>query len=162
MKILVMARADGTLFTRTPAQNPKPGSPEALARIGETEIQTIERISKQNTKGAKLVHVCDHKAIAEGHQHFKGARRWNKVKDCVEVDMALAHVEKMKQIRAARDERLTGLDVETIKALGSGRTGSTVEKRKQALRDLPKTIEAHIKKQKTPQALHEWEPDWPE
>ncbi len=59
------------------------------------------------------------------------------------VDMPKARDIHMKRIRAARDQQLEKLDIETIKAVGAGDAAKAaeIEAQKQTLRDLPQTFD---------------------
>lgn len=73
-------------------------------------------------------------------------------KACV-VDMEKARDIQMDRIREARDERLASLDVPSLIAIESGDTkaAADIAAQKQALRDIPQTVD--LTKAETPEAL---------
>lgn len=77
----------------------------------------------------------------------------------VTIDMDKARPIQMDRIRAARDVRLRALDIETGKAVGKGDAAAAadIEARKQALRDIPQTVD--LSKAVTPDDL---KAIWPE
>lgn len=80
-----------------------------------------------------------------------------------EVDLTLAKQFKTESIRPERDRLLAAADVEYIRADESGddTEKARIVTRKQALRDLPATIQTDLDAQATPEDLENWEPTWP-
>ncbi len=98
---------------------------------------------------AKVVSV---KEINEGDiptsRDFRDA--WKLSGNRIDHDMGKAREIHMKRIRRERNRRLRELDVETIKAVGSGMIGARdVEAKKQALRDVPQHVEGQLKQAAT-------------
>ncbi len=98
MKIILMARLDGTMFTRTPV---------GPVLEDETEDQYLDRLSQANKKGASKVAVMDHAELPAGHQFFKDARRWDGAKVTVDMPVARAiHAERIAEAQVAEVARL--------------------------------------------------------
>jgi hypothetical protein len=73
---------------------------------------------------------------------------WRDSGESIEHDMAHALRIAVGLVRAARQPKLDALDVETMKAVGKSdaKALAAVEAEKQALRDLPATVEAALAK----------------
>ena len=151
MNILIMARPDGTMFTRTTVEPRKKG--ENMAAYNQ-------RLSlARPEKGAVMVDAFDHTLLPSGHQHFKDARRWDGA--AVIVDMPAARVIKMGQIRIERDRRLVETDKE-VSVLDGVPLPVSLKQKRGALRDLPATIQPALDAIAKPQALEAFQPTWPE
>ena len=114
-------------------------------------------ISKIIPTGADFVEVDDHECICHDDPQMTFLGAWkidSKRKVC--VDMIRARDVHMNNLREIRNERLQELDTESVIALGKGdkKSVKTVETKKQALRDLPKTVLPLLKKAKTPYDLN--------
>ena len=165
MKIVVIEKADGSVVTITPAQNPVAGSP-AAQRKDETDGAYFERlvagaVADESAAGGARVIDMDHTALPAGHQHFKASRRWDGA--AVFVDMVEARKTKTDRIRVERDRRLAQEDIESLKAIEEKDAArqAAVAVRKQALRDLPETIQPELDAIADAEALHAYEPTWP-
>lgn len=86
-----------------------------------------------------------------GEYQFKDA--WRDDGSTVSIHMPKAREIHMGRIRVVRDAKLVALDVETIKAVGTGDTvyRDKIEAEKQALRDIPTTF--NLSNAKTPAEL---------
>lgn len=152
MDVLIMARPDGTMFLRNPIR-PK--------RKDETDEEYLQNIASDNPDGAGLVSVVDSATLPAKHSEFKGARRWKN--GAVEIDMPEARKIKMGCIRAERDKRLAATDAAMLKAIETKDPGaSTLAAKRQALRDLPATVQPDIDAATDPTSLSAIEPSWPE
>lgn len=78
---------------------------------------------------------------------------WEHSGDKITVNMDKAREIHLSHIRAQRNAALAVLDIETMKALGKGDNAArdAIEARKQALRDIPQTIDLNAAK--TPEEL---------
>ena len=112
MKIIVMARPDGTMFTRTPVE---PHDTDA-----ETEEEYLARLASVNKKGATRVADMDHAELPADHARFKAARRWNGTD--VEIDMPKAREIHAEHIATAQAAEIARLKVEERKERLKGNT----------------------------------------
>ena len=107
----------------------------------ESEQEFLDRVAARAVPSGVPYQIVDRDPILDGDRTFRNALT------CVggkfAHDMAKAREIHMAAIRKARDKELAKLDVETVKALGSGDTArrDAVEAQKQALRDIPKTFD---------------------
>jgi len=78
----------------------------------------------------------------------------------IDFNMTKARLIHLGRIRVKRDAALAVLDVEMVKALGSGNTAlrDSVEVQKRVLRDLPQTIAVRLAAANTIQALKAIQP----
>lgn len=90
-------------------------------------------------------------AEVPGDRNFREA--WEHGGSQVSVNMDKARNIHMDRIRVARDAKLAALDVDTMKAVGKGDNVArdAVESQKQALRDIPQTLDLTVAK--TPEEL---------
>lgn len=92
---------------------------------------------------------------------FRGA--WRRNGNGIDVDMPIARIIKTSRIRKERDERLA---VEDIAYMRADERNDQAEKtriaaKKQALRDLPATVQTDLEAITTPKELEAFEPVWP-
>lgn len=80
---------------------------------------------------------------------------WHDAEGRVRVNMQKARGVHMERLRGARNAALAALDGEWMKATGQKKTAdaSAVEKKRQALRDLPSTVWPDIDAAETPEEL---------
>ena len=80
------------------------------------------------------------------------------------VNMPKARAIKTDIIRAERDERLASEDVSYMRAdeQNDAAEKQRIAMKKQALRDLPATIQDELNQQRMPEDLEAWQPTWPE
>lgn len=90
-------------------------------------------------------------AIIPSDRAFRNA--WEHGVDKVQVNMEKAKAIHLNSIRAARNAKLSALDIETMKAVGKGDAAamSEVEAAKQMLRDIPQKVD--LTKAATPDEL---------
>ncbi len=95
---------------------------------------------------------------------FLAAWKFNADTTAVEVDMAKARAIRIDLIRPERDARLLALDADYMIAdeAGDSAAKAAVAARKQALRDLPATIQPDLDAIADPEVLEAWQPVWPE
>ena len=88
---------------------------------------------------------------------------WKRGIGKIDVDMPKARIIKTNLVRAERDTRLATEDIELMKAEEGGNVGEAtqIKAKKQALRDLPTTIQPDLEAIMTPEALEAYEPAWP-
>ena len=83
-------------------------------------------------------------ADAEGRNDAKDGGAWEMdVDGRPKVNIAKARIIQMDHIRMVRDRELQRLDIDALRAVGTGDTakGTAVEAEKQVLRDLPQTFD---------------------
>ena len=88
---------------------------------------------------------------------------WRLSGDAIKVDMPLARAQRIKEIRAERNGRFTGLDAEWMRAMGQKRLAEAdaIEAKRQVLRDIPATCLTALDACTTPGALETFQPEWP-
>lgn len=79
------------------------------------------------------------------------------------VDMAKARVQRMSEIRAERDKLLKATDADKARLddIGTQPQKQALAAYRQALRDIPLTVEAAVDGAQTPEALEALQPAWP-
>lgn len=135
-------------------------APEAQNK-GETEDDFIERCRVVGVPG-DATNVVVIEAADQPIRAFRNAWRQTGAQ-APRTDMSLARAIKTDQIRVERDTRLALEDTAYMRA---DETGDTAEKariavKKQALRDLPATIQPLLSAAATPKTLEAWQPVWP-
>lgn len=145
------------------------GVPEPVARAfiegvafgGLTENEAIGRIAAKDMPEAVAVSVVDFKGLPSSKMFFDA---WEEKAGGVAVNMAKARPIKTDQLRPERDKRLADEDVAYMRADEAGDTAekARIAARKQALRNLPITIQPELDLIDTPEALAAWQPTWPE
>lgn len=80
-----------------------------------------------------------------------------------QVDMPLAHAQRMNEVRTARVPRLAKADADINRARDTGMLPLEASLRtyRQALRDVPQTNQASLAACGTVVALEAWQPTWP-
>ncbi len=98
-------------------------------------------------------------AVSRENDYFFGA--WECVDGVVHVDMPKARLIHLDAIRQVRDAKLAALDMPYMRAIEAGDTAaqSAIAAAKQALRDIPHTID--LEQYTTPEALRAAWPAWP-
>lgn len=153
-KRIVYTRTDGGVCVVVPA-------PEYLARF-ETEQEALEALrTKVVPPGMTNVRVCD-MAELPATRRFRGCWRQHGANPPT-VDLPLARAQRLIELRQTRNQRLVASDGEMLRA--QERRDAVEEGRwrqyRQALRDLPDAVSPALSLIDTPEALAEWEPDWP-
>lgn len=107
-------------------------------------------------------HVTVDAATLPDEGSFKGARVFDPVKG-IGTDMARARAIKTERIRAERNARLPDEDVNYIRAAEANDAAlkSAIAVRKQALRDLPATIQPALDAILDVRSLDAYDPAWP-
>ena len=80
-----------------------------------------------------------------------------------QVDMPLARIQRMGEVRVERAPKLTKSDVEFLRAQETGNTTlqASLKDYRQRLRDLPATERPTVDAIATPETLAAWNPAWP-
>jgi hypothetical protein len=105
--------------------------------------------------------------VGLGRQALPSSRRfrdcWRRNGRAVDVDMPLARGQRLAEVRADRDARLSAADALTLKTMDSAVRADqdNVKTYKQALRDLPAAAQTDIGAAASPDALAAYEPPWP-
>lgn len=94
-------------------------------------------------------------------RYFRDAWRRNGIG--VDVDMPIARTIKTGKIRKERDTRLAAEDIAYMRAdeANNAENKAFIAQRKQALRDLPDTVQPNLDSIATPEELEAFEPVWP-
>lgn len=157
---IVWERPDGGISVTTAA-------PESR-RNGESEADWLERISaitreKIGSHGGLLENVrrlpnCSRAELPS--KHFRNCWRSGTSGEVV-VDMVLARVQRMAEIRAERDRRLAESDKEWLRILdvSTSEQQNLFKAYRQALRDMPQGIDLGLVDD--PEALEVFQPAWP-
>lgn len=85
---------------------------------------------------------------------------WRDTGSAIRVDMPVARTLVTARVRTERDRRLAETDKEVLTLDGEAIPGLLKAKR-QALRDLPISVQADLDAITTPEALEAYEPAWP-
>jgi hypothetical protein len=128
----------------------------------ETETDFLARVqAKAVPADATNVHICDDTDIPE-RDEFRNALRQTNAAPPV-VDMREARILKTDTIRVERNKRLSDEDIRYTQAdeAGDGAEKTVIATKKQALRDLPATIQPDLEDISTAKALGSFEPPWP-
>lgn len=106
----------------------------------ETDAEMMARLKADNVPADAAETEEVDPATLPGDRAFREA--WAKINGRVDVDMPKARTIHMDRIRKARDAKLQSLDGEEMAAQSSGDTSrlTQVRAQKQALRDLPQTL----------------------
>ncbi len=124
MKRIVINNGDGTVGIMIPA--PK-----------ELEKMSIEDIATKDVPNGLTYRITDTVNIPSD-KIFREAWTDDNPTETVDVDMPKAREIHMNKIRELRNKKLSELDIETLR-------GNDVELEKQALRDIPQTLDLSIK-----------------
>jgi hypothetical protein len=141
-------------------------TPEKMLKVDvvytETESDFLARVqAKAVPTDATNVHICDDTDIPE-RDEFRNALRQTNAAPPV-VDMREARILKTDTIRTERNKRLSDEDIKYMRADEAGDNDEKVviATKKQALRDLPATIQPDLEDISTAKALGSFEPPWP-
>ena len=149
MKVIVHSGPDGGVTVTVPVEP---------MREGETGDGYIARIAGRAVpRDAVDIMVCEDSDIPQDRT-FRGA--WRLAGGKVVVDMPLARAIKLERIRAERNRRLEATDKDVAKLDGDP-VPASLKARRQALRDLPQTIQAELDAIDQPATLKLFEPNWP-
>lgn len=148
MKKIIYSRADGGVsIVNLP--------PAAEDEDFDTEVARIVR--------DKL--AIDKPAIVEeprpDSRYFRDA--WGRNGNGIVIDLPKARIIKTNFIRKERDEKLAALDIAYMRAdeANDAPAKAEIAQRKQALRDLPDTIQSVLEAITTPEELEAFKPVWP-
>jgi hypothetical protein len=132
-KVIVYQQADGTVAIACPVADPLQGESEAAYLERMTAMLVPEELRLSAV-------VVERGSIPEQHRGFRAA--WRMEGGAIVVNMAEARTIKLAQIRARRDEMLSRLDIEYMRADEASDTAgkAAIAARKQVLRDLPKNV----------------------
>jgi len=147
-KRIILKDATGHLYVVIPARP---------MRKDETEQAYLDDIAaKSMVAGASEVARVD---VSELPASRAFRNQWRHDGVSVKVNMALARVEKMKQIREKRNNLLAATDGEFLKQTETGGATSVLKAKRQALRSIPQTTD--LSAIGTPEELEAFEPKWP-
>lgn len=132
---IVFKKEDGSVGVIIP-------TPEAL------RVMTIEQIAEKDVPQGLEWRITS-TANIPSDRTFRAAWTDGLPTPTVDVDMDIARNIKMADIRKLRNEKLSELDIETLK-------GNDVQAEKQVLRDLPASID--LEQFTTPETLKEYTP----
>src|SRR3989304_9225551 len=126
-------------------------------RGNETEEEYLARVIARNHETGELGPATIFKIVDEAEipvRHYRNAWRFDGT--AIKHDMAVARRMKLdEEIRPERNQRLAKKDVEFSRALATGNqaTEDSVEASRQALRDLPETVQPTLDAITDPVAL---------
>lgn len=147
---IVWKNTDETIAVTIPAPNGR--------RKDETEKDWFERVAlKAHPAGA--VRCSDCKAEDLPKRYFRNC--WRESNGNVEIDLPLARVQKMDEIRTKRNKLLDESDKEymRLQAVGIISEKQDMETYRQSLRDLPSTVDLELVTDSD--SLEVFEPVWP-
>jgi hypothetical protein len=147
---IIMQRADGGISVDAPIERIANDPAQLAAHIVRLEGMG-HTILKGDATGADLPNERPGQS-----RRFRNAWRWDGAK--IEADLDLSRAQVMAEVRAERNERLA-----TSRA--NEQQGNPEQQswkaHRQALRDLPTTVQSEIDIIATPSALEAYEPTWP-
>lgn len=153
-KCIIFEREDGSITVRMPAPKSR--------REGETEENWLTRLGNRRgpkLQGARLLGVRD-EATLPTNRRFRNCWHCHDGEG-VSVHMPRARAQRMEEIRAERNRRLAASDGAMARAneIGSPEDVSALKVMRQALRDIPQTVD--LEAVVTPEELEAFEPVWP-
>lgn len=152
-KRIVYEAPDGSLAVVVPARKQK---------AGESDQEYLDEIAakaeKQMPAGMSRKVTVDKTELPQS-RYFRG--QWRADSRQVFVDMNSARQHKMDLIRQNRNQRLDATDKEKARLdeVGTDNEKQELAQKRQALRDLPQTID--LASMQTPEELEAFEPEWP-
>lgn len=131
---------------------------EQLTGDGLTTEDAITFILRRDVpRDAKNIEIIEQTSLPKTRR-FRNA--WRQTGGAVTVSMPLAYDQRMNEIRVERDARLKATDGAFMRAIElDGPELATLKKTRQALRDMPQTID--LSAMKTPEELEQFQPTWP-
>ncbi len=131
---------------------------EGNRRKGESDQELIDRTADfAKPEGAKRLDDVLHSSLPS----LRYSESWRNKDGVVCVDIPLARVQRMTEIRAERDKRHLQGDGPTLAAKRvSQEAGQSWDEYQQALSDIPQNTD--LSDVSTPEDLEEFQPDWPE
>ena len=148
-KRIIWEQPDGSIAITIPAPKGR--------RVNEVEEDWIERVAvKAKPSGAIRHPDCNSEDLPK--RYFRSCWRYTNLK--VDVDMPLARVQKMNEIREKRNKLLDDSDKEHLRlqAVGSAQEKQDMEIYRQFLRDVPSNIDLELIKDSD--SLEVFEPIW--
>ncbi len=153
---IVWTLADGSTAITHPMESP---------RAGETEAQMLDRLAAKALAecevlvGATRRTNVDHAALPS--RAFRSCWRFNS--GAVQINVNLARTQKINEIRAERNLRITESDKLILKYIdvGTAQQQADIRAYRQALRDLPTTVQTELAALTTPAQLAAYVPTWP-
>lgn len=133
---------------------------EGYANGGLTEAEALDLIRERSIPGSALNTIVIEATELPYFGSF-GRAAWHQNGASTPVfDMVRARPIKTEQIRKERDRRLEETDIEVLQRDG-GPIPAPLVARRQALRDMPATVQTDLDAVTTPEALEAYEPAWP-
>ena len=152
-KLICHQMADGSCVITVPVRNARP------------EEDTVEKYLDAIRDKDPINDAVETTYIERSDLPTRGSFRnaWRVKDGNVRMDMPEARKIKTDQIRKQRLSRLAALDLEYMRADESSNTAEKqrIIKLKQALRDLPVTIQSSIGSIENAEELDRWQPKWP-
>jgi len=90
---------------------------------------------------------------------FRNQWRWDGSK--IEPDLPLCREQVMAEVRAERNAKLSDTDGEAVRNQERGQPDQALKDYRQALRDLPATVQAQVDALNTAVSLEAYTPTWP-
>lgn len=148
------------------------------AMAARTELEAIRVIAKRDAPRVAMLHgflptdvanLATHEAT--GLLEPEGLATSRRFRACWRqagtarpaVDMPLARIQRMNEVRTQRAPKLTKSDVDLLKAQEAADLArqTALKTYRQKLRDLPATEQPAVDACATPEALDAWRPTWP-
>ena len=131
-KRIIFKKLDGSIVVRILAPKGR--------RLNELESEWIERVASKNVEeGDVRCDDCLAKDLPK--RYFRNCWRYSNRK--VDVDMPLARIQKMDEIREKRNKLLDDSDKEHLRlqAVGTAQEKQDMETYRQSLRDIPVNVD---------------------
>lgn len=153
-KRICYTRPDGGVSVVIPA-------PEFVVQFA-TEAEAVAAIlAKDVPAGAANVAVRD---VADLPNTRRFRNTWRQAGAVTPtVDLPLARIQRMNEVRAGRAPKLVKSDVDFVRAMETGNTTlqTSLKDYRQKLRNLPATEQPNVDAITTPDTLAAWNPAWP-
>lgn len=152
---IIMEAPDGSMAVDAPVEAIADDPTKLAAHIVRLEAQGFV-IKKDDATGADLPNER-----AGESRKFRNCWRWDGAK--IETDLPLARAEIMVAVRAERNERINATDGMQLRAneIGSAQDKTDWNDHRQALRDVPATVQGEVDVLTTAADLEAHAVSWP-
>lgn len=127
-------------------------------RPGEDPLEVAQRYMSRDHTLSDYVGVVD---TLPPSRRFRNC--WRHGAGAVAVSMPLARQQRLAEIRSERNERLVESDKDhsRLADIGTDQQRADLRTYRQALRDLPATVQTDLAALTTPEQLDQYQPAWP-
>lgn len=148
MRQILIKLSDGTLAYSRPCAPVNEGEAEQdyLDRVARETLDKLKRGGQPGFDAAQVVAYVAEELIPDARDNalmwkYREAWDWTTPKPEIDIDMPKARDIALRHLRRKRDAELSRLDVEEMKAADNAEILARVRSKKQALRDMPVTVQ---------------------